>query len=79
VVDVANTLITEAQLGLDTFVNKEQWTVIQMKEEYHAKFATILQIVYQRKRLAYFSNCIAIIFNLANEGKKVNYCSIMLT
>jgi hypothetical protein len=50
-----------------------------MKEEYHAKFATILQTIYQRQRLAYFSNRIAKTFNLANQGKKINWCSIMLT
>jgi len=33
----------------NAFVNKEQWNVIQTKEEYHAKFITILQIIYQRK------------------------------
>jgi hypothetical protein len=43
-----------------------------MKEEYHAKFATILQITYQWKRLVYFSNCIAIILYLENKGKKIN-------
>jgi hypothetical protein len=50
-----------------------------MKEEYHARFVVILQIIYQRERLTYFSNHIAIIFNLANKGKKINWCSIMLT
>jgi hypothetical protein len=43
-----------------------------MKEEFHAKFATILQIFYQRERLAYFSNRIDITFNLANRGQFVN-------
>jgi hypothetical protein len=32
-----------------------------------------------KKRLTYFSNCIAITLNLTNKGKKVNWCSIMLT
>jgi hypothetical protein len=47
-VDATNTLITEAQVdfknisGLDAFVNKEQWSVIQMKEEYHARFVAIM-------------------------------------
>jgi hypothetical protein len=50
-----------------------------MKEEYHTKFATILQIIYQWERWACFSNCIAITFNLANKVKKINWCSIMLT
>jgi hypothetical protein len=50
-----------------------------MKEKYHATFATILQIIYQQKRLTYFNNRIAITFNLANKGKKINLCSIMLT
>jgi hypothetical protein len=48
-------------------------------EEYHVKFVTILQIIYQQKRLAYFSNLIAITLNLANKGKNINWCSIMLT
>jgi hypothetical protein len=50
-----------------------------MKEKCHAKFATILQIIYQRERLTYFSNHIAIALNLANMGKKINWCFIMLT
>jgi hypothetical protein len=50
-----------------------------MKEKYHVRFATIVQIIYQREKSAYFSNRIAIIFNLANKGKKINYCFIMLT
>jgi hypothetical protein len=52
------------------FINKEQWNIIQMKEEYHAMFVVaILQIIYQRERLAYCSNHFAISFNLANKGK----------
>jgi len=43
-----------------------------MNEEYHAKFATILQIIYQWERLVYLNNPIAITFNLANKGKKIN-------
>jgi hypothetical protein len=83
--DVANALVKEAQVifknivGLDAFVNKKQWSVIQMKEEYQAKFATILQIIYHRERLTYFTNHITIILNLANKKKKINWCSIMLT
>jgi hypothetical protein len=50
-----------------------------MKEKYHAKFATILQIIYQGGRLEYFNNRIAITLNLANKGKKINWCSVMLT
>jgi hypothetical protein len=42
------------------------------EEEYHARFATILKIIYQWKRFTYFSNCIAIPLNLANKGKKIN-------
>ncbi len=83
--DVTNALVKEVQvalkniIGLDAFVNKEQWSIIRMKEEYHAKFVVSLQIIYQRERLTYFSNCIAITLNLANKGKKINWCSIMLT
>jgi hypothetical protein len=47
-VDAMNTLVKEAQVALkniagpDAFINKEQWNMIQMKEEYHAKFVTNL-------------------------------------
>jgi hypothetical protein len=50
-----------------------------MNEEYHTMFATIMQIIYQRERLVYFSNYIATTLNLANKGKKINLCFIMLT
>jgi hypothetical protein len=40
-----------------------------MNEEYHAKFAPIMQIIYQWERLVYFNNCIAITSNLVNKGK----------
>jgi hypothetical protein len=50
-----------------------------MKEEYHTRFVIIIQIIYQRERLVYFNNHIAIILNLANKRKKINWCSIMLT
>jgi len=52
-VDATNAFVKEAQValknivGLDAFVNKEQWNVIRMKKEYHAWFVTILQIIYQ--------------------------------
>jgi hypothetical protein len=42
------------------FVQNEEWNVIHMKEEFHVRFATILQILYQKEQLAYFSNQIAI-------------------
>jgi hypothetical protein len=50
-----------------------------MKEEYHAMFVAILQIIYQQKRLAYFSNHIAITLISTKKGKEINQCSIMLT
>jgi len=51
VVNATKTLVKEVQsffknIGkLDAFVNKKHWSVIQM-EEYHIKFAAILQIIY---------------------------------
>jgi hypothetical protein len=66
-------------VGPNAFVNKEQWNVIRMKEKYHARFITILQIISQCERLTYFSNHITITLNLANKGKKTNWYSIMLT
>jgi len=50
-----------------------------MKEEFHARFAIILQILYQREKLAYFSNWITITFDLTNKGQHVNWCFIVLT
>jgi len=31
------------------FIENEEWNVVCMKEEFHAKFVAILQIFYQRK------------------------------
>jgi hypothetical protein len=50
-----------------------------MKEEFHARFATILQILYQKKMLTYFNNQIVITFDLINRGQLVKWSSIMLT
>jgi hypothetical protein len=83
--DVANAIFDEAKTTLKritsphVFVENEQWNVVHMKEEFHAKFAAILQIFYQRKRLAYFNNKIAITFDLANRGQLGNWCFIGLT
>jgi len=38
-----------------------------MKEEYHARFVAILQIIYQWERLTYFGNPFAITLNLAKQ------------
>jgi hypothetical protein len=52
-IDATNASVKEAQVPFTNiarsyaFVNKEQWSVIRMKEEYHAKFIAILQIIYQ--------------------------------
>jgi hypothetical protein len=43
-----------------------------LKEEFHARFAAILQILYYKEWLVYFSNQIAIIFYLANMGQHFN-------
>jgi hypothetical protein len=51
-VDVANATFEEAKTALKkitrphAFVENEQWSVVRMKEEFHARFATILQILY---------------------------------
>ncbi len=41
------------------FIENEQCSVARMKEEFHAKFVAILQILYQKEQLAYFNNKIA--------------------
>jgi hypothetical protein len=38
------------------FVENEQWSVVCMKEEFHARFVAILQKNYHRERLTYFNN-----------------------
>jgi virulence-associated protein VapD len=84
VVDVINATFDETKIALKkiagphAFVENEQWSVVYMKEEFHAKFAAILQIIYQQKRLAYFNNTIAITFYLGNKGQFLNWCSIVL-
>jgi len=49
-----------------------------MKEELHPRFGGILQILYQRQWLAYFSNHIAITFDLTNMGQPINWCFVVL-
>jgi hypothetical protein len=39
-----------------------------MREEFNARFVAIMQILYQKERLIYFNNRIAITFDLANKG-----------
>ncbi len=52
VVNVANVTLEEAKITLKriarphTFIENEQWSVVHMKEEFHARFVTILQIIY---------------------------------
>jgi len=38
------------------FVENEQWNVVHMKEEFHARFIVILQIIYQIEWLANLGN-----------------------
>jgi hypothetical protein len=51
-IDATNALVKETHVAFknifrpDAFINKEQWSVIQMKEEYHSKFVAILHIIY---------------------------------
>jgi hypothetical protein len=52
----------------NAFMAKEA-QVHSNEEEYHARFVAILQIIYQRERLIYFSNHFAMALNLTNKGK----------
>jgi hypothetical protein len=78
VVNVANATFDEAKVALrkiaspHAFVENEQCNVVRMKEEFHVRFVTILQMIYQRERLAYFNNKITITFDLVNKGQLVN-------
>jgi len=44
-------IILKKIIGPHAFVENEQWSVLCMKEEFHARFVTILQIICQQKRL----------------------------
>jgi hypothetical protein len=33
-------------IGSHVFVKNEQWSVVHMREEFHARFVAILQILY---------------------------------
>jgi hypothetical protein len=78
VVNVANATFDEANVVLrkiaspHAFVENEQCNVVRVKEEFHVRFVTILQMIYQRERLAYFNNKITITFDLVNKGQLVN-------
>jgi hypothetical protein len=78
VVNVANATFDEAKVVLrkiaspHAFVENEQCNVVHVKEEFHVRFVTILQMIYQRERLAYFNNKITITFDLVNKGQLVN-------
>jgi hypothetical protein len=51
-IDVTNVIFEEAKTTLKriarphAFLENEQWSVVRMKEEFHARFAIILQILY---------------------------------
>jgi hypothetical protein len=51
IVDAANATFDEVKItlkkivGPHVFVENEQWSVIGMDEEFHARFASILQII----------------------------------
>jgi hypothetical protein len=65
-------IVLKKIVGPNEFVENEQWSVICMKEKFHPKFATILQIIYQQKQFSYFNNHIIITFDLANKAHHVN-------
>ncbi len=85
VVNVVNATFDEAKtalkniVGPHAFIENEQWSVVRMKEEFHVRFATMLQILYQNEQLAYFSNMIAKTFDLVNRGQPINWYFVMLT
>jgi hypothetical protein len=67
-------IVLKKIIGPNEFVENEQWSVICMKEKFHPRFATILQISYQWKQFSYFSNHIIItkLYNLPNNAQHVN-------
>ncbi len=52
-INVANATFDKAKTVLrkitsaHAFVENEQWSVVHMKEEFHAKFVASLQVIYQ--------------------------------
>ncbi len=59
-IDVANATFDEAKITLKkiasphAFIENEQWNVICMKEEFHAKFVAILQFFLSKKAINIF-------------------------
>ncbi len=49
------------------------------EREISCKICNYSANLYQKERLVYFNNQIAITFDLANRGQPVNWSSIMLT
>jgi len=66
VVDATNVIIRETKIFFKrimssyVFVENEQWSVICIKEDFHPRFVTILQIMYQQEQVGYFSNLITL-------------------
>ncbi len=77
--DATNALVEEAQValknivGLDAFVNKEQWSVIQIKRRISCQVCSKFVIHLSTRKVTYFSYRITtIILNLANKRKIIN-------
>jgi hypothetical protein len=57
---------------LGAYVNAKQWNVSKMKNPYNMWLPTLIQIIYKRDKVYYFSNKNAISTMIAIKGKYVN-------
>jgi hypothetical protein len=62
---------------LGTYVNGEQWSVDKMKNPYDILFLALVQIIYHKDKLWYFSNKSVISIMMAIKGKYVHCTDIM--
>jgi hypothetical protein len=58
--------LNQIKMGPRAHVSKEQWSVSKMLLLYNAKFIALLQIIYHREMVSYFSNMTAIVFMIEN-------------
>lgn len=58
---------------LVAYVNIEQWSVSKMKQHYDICLPTLIQIIYQKDKVYYFNNIIAISIMITMKGKIVDW------
>lgn len=62
---------------LYAYVRIEQWSVENMKMRYDIKFLVLIQVIYWKDKVCYFSNKNEISMMKINRGETVNQVEIM--